>query len=253
MARPSPGFDAARYFRGDHGLRFYNVGMPRVQGLARDIYLAQKHVWTIDDAMRLADALMQDPYLEAKAVGIELVGRFKSEFTPRLLPRWQRWLAANYSTNWATTDLLCARLTGPLLARHPRLIPRMRVWARHRNLWVRRAAAVSLIVPMRSGLGLDEAYDIAKTLRDDPADLIQKAVGWMLREAGRRDEARLERYLLTAGAATPRITLRYAIERFPPAQRKALLLATRTPSDRSRVSARRRPASGAAARPRARR
>ena len=63
---------------------------------------------------------------------------------------------------------------------------------------------------------------------DDEEDLIQKAVGWMLREAGKADPARLERYLRQHGPAIPRTTVRYAIERFPPAKRLALLRATRT-------------------------
>jgi 3-methyladenine DNA glycosylase AlkD len=227
MARPAGSFDAARYFRGDHGLRFYNTGTASVRALARSIHLARRDTWTVDDAMRLADALMADPYLEAKAVGIELVARHRREFSPRLLPRWKRWLARDQSANWATTDLICGTLIGPLLARHPDLITQMRAWARHRNMWVRRAAAVSLIPPMRAGLGVDAAYDVARMLRPDPDDLIQKAVGWMLREAGKQDAARLERYLRAEGAGMPRLTVRYAIERFPPKTRKALLAATR--------------------------
>ena len=61
----------------------------------------------------------------------------------------------------------------------------------------------------------------------DREDLVQKAVGWMLREAGRTDPARLERFLRANGSRTPRTTLRYAIERFPEATRLALLEATR--------------------------
>jgi 3-methyladenine DNA glycosylase AlkD len=86
---------------------------------------------------------------------------------------------------------------------------------------------VSLIPALRRGAGLDLAYDIAQTLHADDEDLIQKAVGWMLREAGKPDAARLERYLRARGPAIPRTTLRYAIERFPAARRRALLASTR--------------------------
>ena len=64
---------------------------------------------------------------------------------------------------------------------------------------------------------LDLVYDIAQRLHADREDLIQKAVGWALREAGKTDMPRLERYLRANGAAIPRTTLRYAIERFPAA------------------------------------
>lgn len=198
-----------------------------MRSLARAIYLANRSAWTVDAAVRLADALMPDPYLETKAVGIEVVAHYRRSFAPRLLPSWKRWLAGNLSSNWATTDMICGELIGPLLAGHPRLIPVMRRWAAHRNMWVRRASAVALLPAIRRGLALDVAYDVARALHRDPADLIHKAVGWMLREAGKQDSLRLERYLRTEGPAIPRTTVRYAIERFPAAKRRALLTATK--------------------------
>jgi 3-methyladenine DNA glycosylase AlkD len=229
LRRPAGTFDAARYFRGDHGLRFYNVGTPHVRALAREIVRANPE-WGIDEAMRLADDLLRDPYLETKSVGIEVVARFRQSFEPQLLAHWKRWLADDYSANWATTDAICSLLIGPLLTRHPPLIPRLRRWVTHSNLWVRRAAIVALIPVMRRGLALDQVYETATTLRPDRHDLIHKAVGWALREAGKQDPARLERYLRTAGPTLPRTTLRYAIERFPPAERRALLAGTREPA-----------------------
>jgi 3-methyladenine DNA glycosylase AlkD len=94
-------------------------------------------------------------------------------------------------------------------------------------MWVRRASAVGLIPVVRSGAALDLGYSIARTLHRDKEDLIQKAVGWMLREAGKADPRRLERYLRANGPRIPRTTLRYAIERFPAARRKTLLRATK--------------------------
>ena len=116
-------------------------------------------------------------------------------------------------------------MIGPLLTGRPELLPRLHAWSRHPELWVRRASVVALIPPMRTGLALDLAYANAEALHADPHDLIQKAVGWTLREAGKQDPARLERYL-RSHAAMPSTTLRYAIERFPPAKRRALLAKT---------------------------
>jgi 3-methyladenine DNA glycosylase AlkD len=230
LARPSGTFDAARYFRGEHGLRFYNAGTKAVRALARDIHLANRAHWTVDDATRFAGALMRDPYLETKAIGIEVVARYRLAFVPRLLPSWKRWLSSDLSANWATTDAIGGMLIGPLVADHPRLIPVIETWAAHRNLWVRRASAVALIPAIRRGLALDAAYAVAKTLHRDGHDLIQKAVGWMLREAGKQHPARLERYLRTEGARIPRTTVRYAIEKFPAAKRRALLESTCGPA-----------------------
>ena len=236
-ARPVGSFDATRYFRGDHGLRFYNVGTHAMRALARDVYTEHRSDWTVEDAMRAADALIADPYLEAKLVGIEIAARYRRTFTPALLPRWRRWLATNLSANWATTDAMCGMLIGPLLVDHPALADRMRGWARDRNMWVRRASAVALIPSIRCGAALDLSYAIAQRLHADREDLIQKAVGWMLREAGKRDRRRLERYLLAHGPAIPRTTLRYAIERFPETKRRAILSKTRTAGGQSRPRA----------------
>ena len=93
-------------------------------------------------------------------------------------------------------------------------------------MWVRRAAAVSLIPSVRKGAALDVAYKVARALHADREDLIQKAVGWLLREAGKTDPARLERYLRQHGPSIPRTTVRYAIERMPDAKRKRLLVIT---------------------------
>lgn len=231
MSRSAGSFDAERYFRGDHGLRFYNTGTGPMRALARSIHAANREQWTVADAMTLADQLIADPYLEMKSIGIEVVARYKRDFTPSLLPRWKRWLARNHSANWATTDAICGLLIGPLLVTYPELVSQLRTWARHPNLWVRRASIVSLIKPIaKSGAAIDVAYDVATILHPDAHDLIHKAVGWTLREAGKVDAPRLERYLRTNGPSIPRTTVRYAIERFAPAKRAQLLRATKSSS-----------------------
>lgn len=195
---------------------------------ARALYEANRGSWSIEDAMALADELIVDPYLETKSVGIEIVARFRRSFTPKLLPRWKRWLAGNHSANWATTDSICGMLIGPLLVLHPELAERLRSWSKDRNMWVRRASIVGLIPLARKGMALDLLYETALRLHPDKEDLIQKAAGWALREAGKADSKRLEGYLLANGQRIPRTTLRYAIERFPSSKRWMLLKASRT-------------------------
>ena len=228
MARPAGDFDARRYFRGAVDLSFYNVGTTQMRALAKSIYHANRDHWTMDDALRFAEPLVRDRYLEAKSVGIEVVALYRREFTPRLLATFKRWLCDGYSTNWATTDAISGYLIGPLVVAHPPLARRVAGWSRDRNMWVRRASAVGLIPVVRTGRGLDLAYDIARTLRVDREDLIHKAVGWMLREAGKANVRRLERYLREHGPSTPRTTIRYAIERFPKSKQQTLLRITRS-------------------------
>ena len=228
MARPAGEFDASRYFRGAGNLGFYNVGTGALRGLARSIHAAHAREWSIEDAVAFADTLIVDRFLEAKSLGIEVVARYRREFTPKLLPVWKRWLADEHAANWATTDAICGYLIGPLIAQSAKLAGQMRAWSRHRSMWVRRASAVSLIPSVRAGRSLEVAYAVARTLHADPEDLIQKAVGWLLREAGKANPSRLERYLRQNGSGIPRTTLRYAIERWPPAQRREMLASTKS-------------------------
>ena len=227
LARPAGKFDASRYFRATDDLRFYNVGTARMRALAKSVYRANRDRWSIDDALRFAEPLVRDPYLDVKSVGIEVVALFRRELRPPLLPIFKRWLRDGYSSNWATTDAICGYLIGPLLVCHPSAVSRVAAWAGDPNMWVRRASAVSLIPSVRKGMALDLAYAVAGRLHSDPEDLIQKAVGWMLREAGKTDPKRLERYLRQNGPSIPRTTLRYAIERFGPALRHKIMIETR--------------------------
>lgn len=238
LARPAGDFNPSRYFRTTEPLRFLNVRTPLVRGVARQIAREHRDAWTIDEAIAFADLLVREPYLELKGVGIEALAFRRRELAPRALGVFRGWLEDNLCANWATTDTICGTLVGPLLTAHPALIVRVKRWSRHRNLWVRRASAVALVRLAATGLALDDAYDVARALQGDREDLIHKAAGWLLREAGRTDPARLERYLRDNGPAMPRTSLRYAIEHFPPARRRELLQATRTPG---RPRAARRP------------
>ena len=94
-----------------------------------------------------------------------------------------------------------------------------------RTFWEQRIAIVSTMQFIRHG-HLDDTFAIADILLHHPHDLIHKAVGWLLREAGKRDEARLRAWLKTRYQSMPRTMLRYAIEKFPPADREAYLKAT---------------------------
>lgn len=238
LSRPSASFDASRYFRSAGNLGFLNVGTATVREMARRLVREQQHDWTVDHAAVFASALISDRHLEVKGLGTEVLARYRRQFTPKLLPLWKGWLSSNHSSNWATTDGICGLLIGPLLVEFPSLIKQMLTWSRDSNMWVRRASAVSLLPAIRRGIGVDTAYVVAGRLHGDREDLLQKAVGWMLREAGKVDAARLERYLRANGPRIPRTTVRYAIERFSPVKRRELLRVTRSADRPVRVARR---------------
>jgi len=227
LGRPLGAFDPGRYFRATDPVKFHGVPTAEVRTMARTIDRLYGAAWKISGAMAFADVLMRSEYIDEKALGIEVVARHRREFNRSLLARWKRWLATAPSGNWATTDGICGSLVGRLLVREPRLARTVAAWAADRRLWVRRASAVALIPLLRNGSQLDLGYAVARRLHPDDHDLIQKAVGWMLREAGKADMARLERYLRDNGPRIPRTTVRYAIERFAVPKRRTLLAITR--------------------------
>jgi len=215
------------FFKAYEDVRFYGLAVPETREVEREFFASVKGVWALEDALALCDLLIRERELEAKQIGIELLARFKRQFTPALLEIIKGWLAEDYCNNWATTDGLCSVLLAPLVQKHPGLIVELKRWTREENLWVRRASAVPLVGFARRGQHLDDAYEIAEALLGYPEDLIHKATGWLLRDAGKTDAKRLESFLLRHGPCVPRTALRYAIEKFSPEKRKMLLTETK--------------------------
>lgn len=234
LGTPERAAGAAAYFKAYEKVRFFGVDSATVRSLAARIRKEDGRDWTLDDAVAFADAMIARPELEAKGVGVCVLGKFHASYTPALLARAKRWLA-EHCTDWASTDTLCGEVIGPVVLKHPDLVPKLRAWRTSRHLYVRRASAVALVPLARKGLALDEAYAAALALGAEDHHLLQKASGWLLREAGKTDMLRLEAFLRRHGAALSRTTVSYAIERFPPAARKALQAATREPSPGRRL------------------
>ncbi|MGM9768559.1 MAG: DNA alkylation repair protein [Candidatus Cryptobacteroides sp.] len=129
-----------------------------------------------------------------------------------------------YINNWDLVDLSCYPLLGKYLLDKDRSL--LYDLARDgKTIWERRIGIVSTMTFVRTGQ-LDDTYAIAQIFLDDPQplhDLLQKAVGWLLREAGKRDPERLASWLIPRAASMPRTMLRYAIEKFPESRRKEFL------------------------------
>ncbi len=215
-----------RFFKPYHNAAFYGVATPHLRRLEREAFRQIKGAWTLPDATEFAGLMIVVKELEAKYFGILTLSRFKTSFDRKLLGVAERWLKQNHCDNWATVDGLCPSVITPLVIAYPDLVPRVQRWSRSRNLWLRRASVVTFVPAARRGKFLDEAYEVADSLLDDKEDLIHKATGWMLREAGRTDRKRLTAFLLAHGPRVPRTTVRYALERYPEAQRKRVLRQT---------------------------
>lgn len=122
--------------------------------------------------------------------------------------------------NWDLVDSSAPHIVGThLMTRSRKPLHQL---ARARSLWDRRIAIIATQTFIRVG-DLDETFALARVLLNDDHDLIHKAVGWMLREAGKKDPKRLEHFLDEHCTHMPRTMLRYAIEKLPPARRKFYL------------------------------
>lgn len=124
--------------------------------------------------------------------------------------------------NWDLVDVSCRDTVGLYLLAIDDVQP-LRTLVRSRNMWERRIAIVSTWSFIREGK-LDITFELSETLLGDDHDLMHKATGWMLREAGKKDEPALERFLTAHATAMPRTALRYSIERMTP-ERRAYWLA----------------------------
>ena len=206
------------------------VGAPTVRGIVKKQTKPLKGVWTLDDAVKCCDLLLREPQMEVRAAGILVLAAFKKEFTPTLAVPAGKWLRKRLD-NWALVDSLCSLVLSPLLEKYPEVGANnhspLQVWSKDKCLWVRRAALVTLVPFARRGQRLDLAYRLARDRFADREDLMHKAVGWLLREAGRTDPKRLRRFLLRHGPSIPRMSLRYAIEHFPARSRAEVMSDTR--------------------------
>jgi 3-methyladenine DNA glycosylase AlkD len=125
-----------------------------------------------------------------------------------------------YVNNWDLVDVTCPHVVGKHLIDKDRSI--LKKWAKSDHLWTRRISMVSNWWFIRNN-DTKDVFIIAKILLNDEHDLIHKAVGWMLREAGKKDLVKLEKFLKSHYNKMPRTMLRYAIEKFPEAKRKRYL------------------------------
>lgn len=130
---------------------------------------------------------------------------------------------ARQANNWDLVDLSCPYILGPhLLLDCSDPLPTLMALARSESLWLQRIAIVTTLHFIRQGV-YAYTFAIAEQLLGHPHDLIHKAVGWMLREVGKRDKALLADYLDRNCRRLPRTTLRYAIEKFPAPERQSWL------------------------------
>ena len=135
---------------------------------------------------------------------------------------FKKWIDL-YINNWAKCDGFCNHTIGDLLEKFPEIMPEIKSWSKSKNKWLKRASAVSLILPARRGKYLTDVFEISDVLLLDAEDMVLKGYGWLLKEASRKHQKEVLSYVLKHKKIMPRTSLRYAIELMPEELRQKAL------------------------------
>lgn len=220
LGNPVRAAGSARYFKtgpGEYGEGdvFAGLTTPQVQALAREYRDLGLTVLTrllgtkVHEQRTLAVLVLVSQYERGEAEKKGEIYRFYLENTAGI-------------NNWDLVDISAPKILGPFWREHPE--ERKKIWqlADSPILWERRMAMLGMLAFIRNE-ELDLPLAVAERLINDREDLMHKAVGWMLREMGKKDAGRQEAFLRKWGPTMPRTALRYAIEKFEEKKRKEFL------------------------------
>lgn len=163
---------------------------------------------------RVCEELLKSGIIEECFIACEWSYFVRKEYLPEDFSVFGNWLS-KYVNNWAVCDTLCNHSAGTLVEMYPGLIKKLKTWAKSPNRWVKRASAVTLIIPAKKGLFFNDILEIADILLEDKDDMVQKGYGWMLKAASHSHQNEVFDYVMKHRSCMPRTALRYAIEKMP--------------------------------------
>ncbi len=217
-AQPERAFQLARFFKtapGQYGEgdQFLGLTMPQQHTVVR----RYQHL-PLDEV----EQLVRDAYHECRMTGLLIwVYQTRKAALAQRNAILERYLAnRQYINNWDLVDVTCPHILGRHVAQGNRSV--LYDLVHEENLWSQRMAIVSTVALIRLGQ-FGDTFALAEILLAHKHDLIHKAIGWMLREAGKRNADALDEFLHDHIRHMPRTALRYAIERFEPARRRYYL------------------------------
>lgn len=198
--------------------KHYGVRAAQANRIGREVYTQIKDK-PKKEIFALCEELFKSDYSEEAWIAADWAYRLHSKFQPEDFHIFASWIE-KYINNWAKCDTLCNHALGAFIEKYPRFIRNLKTWTASENRWVRRASAVSLILPARKGLFLSEIFQIADKLLLDQDDMVQKGYGWMLKEASKAHQQKVFKYVMAHKKVMPRTALRYAIEKMPASLRQ---------------------------------
>jgi len=210
-----------RFFASDQKVVSYGIAAPAVRRIAMEVYREVKP-WAVEDRDRFCTELFASGMNEEGSLACYVYQRFANQCGAREFRLFTGWLD-RYVNNWGHTDALSCWLLGASIANDASLIGKLHAWTRSKNRWKRRASAVTMVPSARRGLHTDEIFTIAAPLIPDGDDMVQKGVGWLLKETYPHRRAEVVKFLLPRREDAPRLVLRYAAEKMTPADRARVL------------------------------
>ncbi len=195
----------------------YGVKVPLVNKIA-DKYFDEAYSGGRDILFSLCEELWRSGYLEETFIACSWSYGVCKEYIPSDFYIFEHWIK-EYVDNWASCDTLCNHTVGEFVIMYPEYSEKLKEFAKSENRWLRRASAVTFIIPARKGLFRKDIFEIADILLTDYDDLVQKGYGWMLKAASQSKCSDVFDYVMKNKDVMPRTALRYAIEKMPPEQR----------------------------------
>ncbi len=166
------------------------------------------------EILDMCEDLWRSGYMEESFVACEWAYSLRKDYKPADFSVFEKWVGS-YVSNWASCDTLCNHSIGTFVEMYPEYLKELKKWAHSDNRWMKRASAVTLIIPARKGLFLDDIFEIADILHSDSDDMVQKGYGWMLKAASQAHCDKVFEYVMKKKDTMPRTSLRYAIEKMP--------------------------------------
>ena len=205
-----------RFFKED--VKLYGIKSAVVVRIGKEFYksIPDKNK---SDIFSLCVELWKSGIMEESFIACNWSYYVSKDYESTDIKIFENWVN-NYVNNWASCDTLGNHSVGTLIEMYPDNISDLKKWTSSKNRWMRRAAAVSLIVPARKGLFLADIFEIAGLLLQDEDDMVQKGYGWMLKSASHAYQKEVFNFVIKNKTIMPRTSLRYAIEKMPPELRK---------------------------------
>jgi 3-methyladenine DNA glycosylase AlkD len=202
-----------RFFKPGEAAKVHGVRMGEVRKIGQ---LAFKQIKGLpkQEIFGLCEELWKSGYLEESVIACIWAESLHKQYEPSDFGLFEHWVH-NYLSNWADCDTLCNHTIGNFIMMYPEYIAKLKKWAISSKRFVKRASAVTLIIPARKGLFLNDVFEIADILLPDEDDLVQKGYGWMLKAASEAHREEVFNYVVSKKSVMPRTALRYAIEKMP--------------------------------------